>query len=66
MLGKAIFITVIILINTAVEAANVTIHKNEISGLLSWTADDDGFSLELIQLLPDFIRAIYAKHNFPE
>ncbi len=66
MLGKAILITVIILINTVVEAANVTIHKNEISGLLSWTADDEGFSLELIQLLPDFIRAIYAKHNFPE
>ncbi|NOQ68576.1 MAG: hypothetical protein GQ573_00465, partial [Gammaproteobacteria bacterium] len=57
---------VIILINTAVEAANVTIHKNEISGLLSWTTDDEGFSLELIQLIPDFIRAIYAKHNFPE
>ena len=66
MLVKAILITVIILINTVVEAANVTIHKNEISGLLSWTADDEGFSLELIQLLPDFIRAIYAKHNFPE
>jgi hypothetical protein len=49
---------------TNVSAANVTIHKNENSGLLTWTADDDGFRIELIQLLPDFVRAIYAKHNF--
>ena len=55
-----------LLINmTTVAASNVTIHKNEASGLLTWTAKDTGFSIELIQLLPDFIRAIYAKHNFP-
>lgn len=46
-------------------AADVSIHKNEKSGLLTWTSKDDGFSIELIQLLPDFIRAIYAKHDFP-
>jgi hypothetical protein len=46
-------------------ATEVTIHKNELSGLLTWTANDDGFKVEFIQLLPDFIRAIYAKHNFP-
>jgi len=46
-------------------AAKTSVHKNEISGLLTWTAADDGFQIELIQLLPDFIRAIYAKHNFP-
>lgn len=47
-------------------AADVSIHKNEVSGLLTWTSNDEGFSIELIQLLPDFIRAIYAKHNFPD
>lgn len=47
-------------------AATVTIHKNEASGLLTWTSEDKGFSIELIQLLPDFVRAIYAKHNFPK
>ena len=46
-------------------AAEVSVHKNETSGLLTWTVDDDGFSIEFIQLIPDFIRAIYAKHNFP-
>ena len=47
-------------------AATVTVHKNEASGLLTWTSEDKGFSIELIQLLPDFIRAIYAKHDFPK
>ncbi len=51
---------------TGVSAAKVDVHKNENSGLLTWTANDDGFRLELIQLLPDFVRAIYAKHNFPK
>jgi len=49
-----------------VNAADVSIHKNEVSGLYTWKSEDNGFSIELIQLLPDFIRAIYAKHNFPE
>lgn len=51
---------------TEAAAAETRVHKNEISGLLTWTADDEGFKIELIQLLPDFIRAIYAKHNFPK
>lgn len=51
---------------TPARAAEVSIHKNENSGLLTWTMNDQGFQIELIQLLPDFIRAIYAKHNFPK
>lgn len=50
----------------AISAATVSIYKNESSGLLTWRSDDNGFSIELIQLLPDFIRAIYAKHDFPK
>ena len=46
-------------------AAEVTIHKNSESGLLTWTSKDDGFSIELIQLSPDFIRAVYQKHGLP-
>jgi len=46
--------------------ADVSIHKDETSGLLTWTSVDNGFQIELIQLIPDFVRAIYAKHNFPE
>jgi hypothetical protein len=47
-------------------AQQVSIHKNETSGLLTWTVQDQGFQVEFIQLLPDFIRAIYAKHGFPK
>lgn len=51
---------------TGVGAAEVNIHKNENTGLLTWSLEDNGFSIELIQLLPDFVRAIYAKHDFPK
>jgi hypothetical protein len=63
--GKAVIMAALLINMTTVAASNVTIHKNETSGLLTWTAEDTGFSIELIQLIPDFIRAIYAKHNFP-
>ncbi len=66
MWNKIILISILFVLNTEIYAANVAIHKNETSGLLTWTVDDTGFKLELIQLLPDFIRAIYAKHSFPE
>ena len=64
MSNKIILFSVLFVLNTVVSAANVVIHKNETSGLLTWTVDDTGFRIEFIQLLPDFIRAIYAKHNF--
>lgn len=49
------FIISLLAINTTAAAAKVSIHKNEMSGLLTWTSEDEGFSIELIQLLPDFI-----------
>ena len=64
MCKKLILMSVLFVLNSAVYAENVIIHKNETSGLLTWTVDDTGFRMELIQLLPDFVRAIYAKHNF--
>lgn len=66
LLLKPLLLSVLLaLLATESSATEVSIHKNEVSGLLTWTADDEGFRIELIQLLPDFIRAIYAKHNFP-
>ncbi len=46
--------------------AKITAQKNEESGLYSWVAESEGFSIELIQLLPDFVRAIYMSHDFPD
>ena len=59
-------LSVMIIAVTETAASEVKVYKNENSGLLTWTVKDDGFQIELLQLLPDFIRAIYAKHDFPE
>ncbi len=50
----------------AASAANISAQQNEASGLYSWVAESEGFSIELIQVLPDFIRAIYMSHDFPQ
>ena len=59
-------LSVIVLTVTGSIASEVKVHKNDTTGLLTWTVNDKGFQIELIQLLPDFIRAIYAKHSFPK
>ena len=59
-----LFICAGLLLSTTINAASISVHKNELSGLLTYTSEDDGFSIELIQLLPDFVHAVYAKHDF--
>lgn len=44
----------------------VTVFKNPDTGLLTWSAENEGFSIELIQLVPDYVRAIYGSHDFPK
>ena len=46
-------------------AADVVTMQDPNSGLYSWKIVDRGFSLELIQLPPDFIRAVYASRDLP-
>ena len=41
-------------------AAEVEIFTEGNSNLLAWKAQHPGFSLQLIQLLPDYVRAIYS------
>lgn len=66
-LTKVLLLPALLILTVAdIAATEVSVHKNENSGLLTWTANDKGFQIELIQLLPDFVRAIYAKHNFPK
>jgi hypothetical protein len=36
------------------------------SGLASWKVEDSGFSLQLLQVLPDYVRAVYASRGLPE
>ena len=58
--------TCLFLFSTQLQAARVSVFENEQTGLLTWTSEDDGFSIELIQLLPDFVYAVYSKHDFPK
>lgn len=46
--------------------ADVETFTDENSGLLSWKARHPGFSLQFIQLLPDYVRAIYSARGLPE
>ncbi len=56
----------LLLQTTAAGASETGVYKNPETGLLTWTVNDEGFKIELIQLIPDFVRAIYAKHHFPK
>ena len=68
--GHFIFALCLLAASTAVfaNASPVVekIYRNDKSGLLSWLREADGFRVEFIQLLPDFVRAVYARHGFPE
>ncbi|MDA3868379.1 MAG: hypothetical protein PF589_00200 [Gammaproteobacteria bacterium] len=61
----SLFATVVLLA-APLHAAEVSVHKNPKTGLLTWTSEEKGFSIELIQLMPDFVRAVYSKHDFPQ
>jgi hypothetical protein len=45
--------------------AEVRELRNPSTGLASWKAEDQGFSLELLQVSPDFVRAFYASRGMP-
>ncbi len=62
----AAFALALAMFGNITSAANISAQKNEDSGLYSWVAESEGFSIELIQLLPDFVRAIYMAHDFPD
>lgn len=45
--------------------AEVMTSTDEVSGLVSWKARHPGFSLQFIQLLPDYVRAVYSARGLP-
>jgi hypothetical protein len=45
--------------------AKVEVFTDQASGLLSWKATHPGFSLQFIQLLPDYVRAVYSARGLP-
>jgi hypothetical protein len=46
-------------------AAEQVVTENPQSGLKTWKKVDRGFSIELIQLLPEFVQATYASRDLP-
>ncbi len=48
------------------KAAEVEQQRDPRSGLLSWRAEHPGFSLRLMQMLPDFVQAVYSSRGFPQ
>ena len=46
-------------------AADMVTTENPETGLKTWKKSDRGFSLELIQLLPEFVQATYASRDLP-
>lgn len=54
-----------LLLVPAVHAAELTQIRDPDSGLLAWKKVDRGFSLELIQLLPEYVAALYSSRNLP-
>ena len=47
-----------------VMAAEVQTRTDPDTGLLSWKLEERGFSLEFIQLLPNYVRALYGSRGF--
>ncbi len=46
--------------------ADVQTFTDDNSGLQSWKAQHPGFSLQFIQLLPDYVRAVYSARGLPD
>ncbi len=46
-------------------AAETVVTENPETGLKTYRQADRGFSLELLQLLPDFVEATYASRDLP-
>jgi hypothetical protein len=51
---------------TGVDKTNVVEEVNPLSGLSRWYTEGQDFSLELVSLAPDFVRAVYEAKGLPK
>ncbi len=49
----------------AAGAAGVEQHRDADSGLLSWSVEESGLSLQLVQMLADYVAAVYSSRGLP-
>jgi len=46
-------------------AGEVQQHTDPDTGLLSWQIREPGFGIQLLQVLPDYVRATYSARGLP-
>ena len=46
--------------------SSIEVHVNPDTGLLSWKSQGDPLALEFIQVLPDYVRAVYSSRGLPK
>ena len=63
---RTLFLTLFLLSASAVSAnTQGIVTQNPETGLKTWKKSDRGFSLELVQLLPEFVQATYSSRDLP-
>jgi hypothetical protein len=64
-LSRRVCLLALLLVPATVGAAELTQTHDPDTGLTAWKKVDRGFSLELIQLLPDYVAALYSSRGLP-
>lgn len=59
-------LAVLLLLPLAASAGEFREERDPSTGLYSWLYTENGFSLQLIQLLPEYVRALYSSRGLPQ
>lgn len=59
------FLAVLLCFPCAAMADDFIRHQDPDTGLFSWQRQESGFSMRLIQLLPDYVAAVYGARGLP-
>jgi len=55
----------LVLTSLPVTAGEAEQYRDPDTGLISWRVQQPGFSLQLIQMLPDYVAAVYSSRGLP-
>lgn len=62
---RTLVASLLLIASAASWAADTIVSEDPETKLKSWKKSENGFSLELIQLLPEFVQATYASRDLP-
>ena len=62
---KYTLISAMLLSSSLINAGDVQRLKDPSTGLITWIIQEPGLSLQLIQLLPDYVTAVYSARGLP-